>query len=142
MSDLSPEEAQSLSKFLGSITEYTELEALALVTRDGLRLAFSCIPDYEVDPDLFSSLSAVVMQSGQDAIDSLGYTDLLEVVLRGEDAFIILSAAGRFFLMGASRKVEDLGKIVSVFRYYSAEISKRYPHMWFLVILNWKFVYW
>jgi predicted regulator of Ras-like GTPase activity (Roadblock/LC7/MglB family) len=129
MSDLSPEEAHSLSKFLGSITEYTELEALALVTRDGLRLAFSCIPDYEVDPDLFSSLSAVVMQSGQDAIDSLGYTDLLEVVLRGEDAFIILSAAGRFFLMGASRKVEDLGKIVSVFRYYSAEISKRYPLM-------------
>jgi predicted regulator of Ras-like GTPase activity (Roadblock/LC7/MglB family) len=127
MSDLSPEEAHSLSKFLGSITEYTELEALALVTRDGLRLAFSCIPDYEVDPDLFSSLSAVVMQSGQDAIDSLGYTDLLEVVLRGEDAFIILSAAGKFFLMGASRKVEDLGKIVSVFRYYSAEISKRYP---------------
>jgi predicted regulator of Ras-like GTPase activity (Roadblock/LC7/MglB family) len=127
MSDLTPEEAHSLSKFLGSITEYTELEALALVTRDGLRLAFSCIPDYEVDPDLFSSLSAVVMQSGQDAIDSLGYTDLLEVVLRGENAFIILSAAGRFFLMGASRKVEDLGKIVSVFRYYSGEISKRYP---------------
>ncbi|MFW9771526.1 MAG: roadblock/LC7 domain-containing protein [Candidatus Heimdallarchaeota archaeon] len=127
MSDLTPDEAHSLSKFLGSITEYTELEALALVTRDGLRLAFSCIPDYEVDPDLFSSLSAVVMQSGQDAIDSLGYTDLLEVVLRGEDAFIILSAAGRFFLMGASRKVEDLGKIVSVFRYYASEISKRYP---------------
>lgn len=127
MSDLTPDEAHSLSKFLGSITEYTELEALALVTRDGLRLAFSCIPDYEVDPDLFSSLSAVVMQSGQDAIDSLGYTDLLEVVLRGENAFIILSAAGRFFLMGASRKVEDLGKIVSVFRYYAGEISKRYP---------------
>jgi len=127
MSDLTADEAHSLSKFLGSITEYTELEALALVTRDGLRLAFSCIPDYDVDPDLFSSLSAVVMQSGQDAIDSLGYTDLLEVVLRGENAFIILSAAGRFFLMGASRKVEDLGKIVSVFRYYAAEISKRYP---------------
>ena len=127
MSDLTPDEAHSLSKFLGSITEYTELEALALVTRDGLRLAFSCIPDYEVDPDLFSSLSAVVMQSGQDAIDSLGYTDLLEVVLRGGNAFIILSAAGRFFLMGARRKVEDLGKIVSVFRFYAGEISKRYP---------------
>jgi len=127
MSDLTPEEAHSLSKFLGNITEHTELEALALVTRDGLRLAFSCIPDYEVDPDLFSSLSAVVMQSGQDAIDSLGYTHLLEVVLRGADAFIILSAAGRFFLMGASRKIEDLGKIVTVFRYYAGEIGKRYP---------------
>jgi len=128
MSDLTPEEAHSLSNFLGNITEHTELEALALVTRDGLRLAFSCIPDYDVDPDLFSSLSAVVMQSGQDSIDALGYNNLLEVVLRGDNAFIILSAAGRFFLMGASRKIEDLGKIVSVFRYYAKEIGVRYPN--------------
>lgn len=128
MSDLTPEEAHSLSNFLGNITEHTELEALALVTRDGLRLAFSCIPDYDVDPDLFSSLSAVVMQSGQDSIDALGYDNLLEVVLRGDSAFIILSAAGRFFLMGASRKTEDLGKIVSVFRYYAKEIGVRYPN--------------
>ncbi len=127
MSDLTQEQAGSLSKFLGNITEHTELEALALVTNDGLRLAFSCIPDYDVDPDLFSSLSAVVMQSGHDAIDSLGYENLLEVVLRGSNAFIILSGAGRFFLMGASRKIEDLGKIVTVFRYYAGEIGRRYP---------------
>jgi len=127
MSDLTQDQAHSLSKFLGNITEHTELEALALVTRDGLRLAFSCIPDYDVDPDLFSSLSAVVMQSGYDAIQSLGYNNLLEVVLRGDKSFIILSGAGRFFLMGGSRKIEDLGKIVTVFRYYAGEISKRYP---------------
>ena len=127
MSDLTQDQAHSLSKFLGNITEHTELEALALVTRDGLRLAFSCVPDYDVDPDLFSSLSAVVMQSGYDAIESLGYDNLLEVVLRGEKSFIILSGAGRFFLMGGSRKIEDLGKIVTVFRYYAGEISKRYP---------------
>ena len=128
MSDLTQEQATSLSKFLGNITEHTELEALALVTNDGLRLAFSCIPDYDVDPDLFSSLSAVVMQSGHDAIESLGFNNLLEIVLRGLNAFIILSEAGRFFLMGASRKIEDLGKIVTVFRYYASEISKRYPN--------------
>ncbi len=127
MSDLTQDQAHSLSKFLGNITEHTELEGLALVTRDGLRLAFSCIPEYDVDPDLFSSLSAVVMQSGYDAIQSLGYNNLLEVVLRGDKSFIILSGAGRFFLMGASRKIEDLGKIVTVFRYYAGEISKRYP---------------
>jgi len=127
MSDLNQEQATRLSKFLGNITEHTELEALALVTNDGLRLAFSCIPDYDVDPDLFSSLSAVVMQSGHDAIDSLGFNNLLEIVLRGLNAFIILSEAGRFFLMGASRKIEDLGKIVTVFRYYASEIAKRYP---------------
>ncbi|MFO7797594.1 MAG: roadblock/LC7 domain-containing protein [Promethearchaeati archaeon] len=127
MSDLTPEEAKSLSNFLGNITEHSELEALALITREGLRLAFSSVPGYNVDPDLFSSLSAVVVQSGTDAISTLGYHNMLEVILRGEDAFIILSDAGRFFLMGACRKIEDLGKIVSIFRYYSGEIRKRYP---------------
>jgi len=127
MSDLTPEEASALSSFLGSITEYSELEALALITREGLRLAFSAIPGYNLDPDLFSSLSAVVVQSGSDAVAALGYTNMLEVVLRGDNGFIILSAAGRFFLMGASRQIADLGKIVKVFRYYSQEIAKRYP---------------
>jgi len=74
-------------EWLGNITE--DIEALALVSNDGLRLAFSCIPDYDVDPDLFSSLSAVVMQSAQDAIDFLGNNRLLEVVLRGTSGFII-----------------------------------------------------
>lgn len=129
MVNLTPEEAQSLSNFLGNITEHTELEALALVTNEGLQLAFSCIPEYDINPDLFSSLSAVVMKSGSDAINTMGYTNMLEVVLRGRDAFIILSAAGRFFLMGASRTISDLGKIVSVFRYYSSEINKRYPEI-------------
>ncbi len=127
MFSLTPDEARSLSSFLGNITEHTELEALALVTREGLQLAFSCIPSYEVEPDLFSSLSAVVMKSGSDAIDTMGFQNMLEVVLRGENAFIILSAAGRFFLMGTSRKIQDLGKVVTVFRYYSSEIAKRYP---------------
>jgi len=127
MAELTPDEAQSLSSFLGSITEYSELDALALITREGIRLAFSAIPEYNVDPDLFSSLSAVVVQSGSDAIDSLGFKNMLEIILRGDNGFIILSVAGRFFLMGASRESADLGKVVKVFRYYSREIQKRYP---------------
>ncbi|MFX0028603.1 MAG: roadblock/LC7 domain-containing protein [Candidatus Hermodarchaeota archaeon] len=127
MAELTPEEAHSLSTFLSSITEYSELEALGLITREGLRLAFSAVPGYALDPDLFASLSAVVVQSGDDAINSLGYKNMLEVILRGDNGFIILSAAGRFFLMGASRQMPELGKIVKVFRYYAGEISKRYP---------------
>jgi len=52
MAELTPDEAQSLSQFLGSITEYSELDSLALITREGLRLAFSAVPGYNVDPDL------------------------------------------------------------------------------------------
>ena len=127
MAELTPDEAHSLSQFLSSITEYSELEALALITREGLRLAFSAIPGYTIDPDLFSSLSAVVVQSGDDAIKTLGFKNMLEIILRGDNGFIILSAAGRFFLMGASRQIPELGKIVKIFRYYAGEISKRYP---------------
>jgi len=127
MAELTPDEAQSLSQFLGSITEYSELDSLALITREGLRLAFSAVPGYNVDPDLFASLSAVVMQSGSDAIDTLGFTNMLEVILRGDNGFIILSSAGRFFLMGASKQMPELGKIVKIFRYYSSEIKARYP---------------
>lgn len=127
MAELTPDEAQSLSQFLGSITEYSELDSLALITREGLRLAFSAVPGYTVDPDLFASLSAVVMQSGSDAINALGFTNMLEVILRGDNGFIILSSAGRFFLMGASRQMPELGKVVKIFRYYSSEINKRYP---------------
>ena len=127
MAELTPDEAQSLSQFLGSITEYSELDSLALITREGLRLAFSAVPGYNVDPDLFASLSAVVMQSGSDAIDTLGFKNMLEVILRGDNGFIILSSAGRFFLMGASRQMPELGKIVKIFRYYSSEIKARYP---------------
>ncbi len=127
MAELTSDEAKSLSSFLSSITEYSNLEALALVTREGLQLAFSAVPGYSVNPDLFSSLSAVVVQSSSDAIETLGYKNMLEVVLRGANGFIILSAAGRFFLMGASREMLDLGKVVKIFRYYAGEISKRYP---------------
>jgi predicted regulator of Ras-like GTPase activity (Roadblock/LC7/MglB family) len=127
MAELTPDEAHSLSQFLSSITEYSELEALALITREGLRLAFSAIPGYTIDPDLFSSLSAVVVQSGDDAIKTLGFKNMLEIILRGDNGFIILSAAGKFFLMGASRQIPELGKIVKIFRYYAGEISKRYP---------------
>ncbi len=45
MSDLTQDQAGSLSKFLGNITEHTELEALELVTNDGIRLDFSLIPE-------------------------------------------------------------------------------------------------
>lgn len=127
MAELTPDDAKSLSTFLSSITEYSELESLAMVTREGLRLAFSAVPGYNVDPDLFSSLSAVVMQSGADAIETMGYKNMLEVVLRGDNGFIILSAAGRFFLVGASRQMTDLGKVVKIFRYYAGEIAKRFP---------------
>ncbi|NMC04969.1 MAG: hypothetical protein GYA24_07155 [Candidatus Lokiarchaeota archaeon] len=127
MNELTEDEANNLAQYLGQIISHTELEALALVSRVGDRLAFSAIPGTQLHPDMLCSMAAVLLQAGTQAIDRIGYKQLLELVLRGGNAFLVLSDAGRFFLIGASNKLSDMGKIVSVFRYYAKEISKAYP---------------
>lgn len=130
MTELSEAEAQNLAAYLGQVISHTELEALALVSRTGDRLAFSAVPSatgQQVHPDMLCSMSAVLLQAGDQAIQKIGYKNTLELVLRGGNAFLVLSAAGRFFLAGASTALKDMGKIVSVFRYYAKEIATAYP---------------
>jgi predicted regulator of Ras-like GTPase activity (Roadblock/LC7/MglB family) len=127
MSELSEAEASNLAQYLGQIISHTELEALALVSRQGDRLAFSAVPGTNLNPDMLCSMSAVLLQAGSQSIERIGYHQLLEVVLRGGNAFLVLSDSGRFFLVGASTKLSDMGKIVSVFRYYAKEIATAYP---------------
>jgi predicted regulator of Ras-like GTPase activity (Roadblock/LC7/MglB family) len=127
MSSLSAEEANQLSAFLGNITDNTDLDALALVTREGMRLAFSAVEGTQINPDQFSAMSAVLLQAGFDTIQKLGFSTLLEVVLRGSSSFLVLASAGKFFLIGGSRAVRDLGKVVAVFRYYAKKIADSYP---------------
>ena len=106
---------QNLSAYLANITNTTDLEALALVTREGLRLPhFSAVEGFNINPDNLSAMGAVLLQSGFDSVQKIGFNKLLEVVLRGKNSFMVISSAGRFFLIGASRKIADLGKIVAV----------------------------
>ena len=127
MSELTEAEANNLAQYLGQIIQHTELEALALVTRNGDRLAFSAVPSTQIQPDMLCSMGAVILQAGNQATNNIGYKQLLEIVLRGGDSFLVLSAAGRFFLVGASTALKEMGKVVSVFRFYSQEIAKAYP---------------
>lgn len=124
---LNQTDAAQLSAFLSNITSNTELEALALVTKEGLRLAFSAVPGYDINPDSLCAMGAVLLQSGMDSVTKIGYSKLIEVVLRGTRSFMVISAAGRFFLIGACRSIQDLGKTVTVFRYYAQKIAELYP---------------
>jgi predicted regulator of Ras-like GTPase activity (Roadblock/LC7/MglB family) len=127
MSKLSNEEAAQLSAYLSEITNHTDLDAIGLVSREGLRLAYSAVEGYEVEPDLLAAMTAVILQAGHDSVVKLGFDRLLEVVLRGKKSFMVVSAAGRFFLVGASLNVKELAKIVAVFRFYAGKIAERYP---------------
>ena len=124
---LDANQANELSGYLSNITQNTELEALALVSREGMRLAFSAIPEYEIDPDQLCALGAVLLRNGEESVDKIGFNQLVEVVLRGKKSFMVISAAGRFFLIGASRTIKDLGKTVTVFRFYAGKIADIYP---------------
>ena len=124
---LDNQQATELSGFLSNITQNTELEALALVSTEGMRLAFSAIPEYEVDPDQLCALGAVLLRNGEESVSKIGFNNLVEVVLRGKKSFMVISAAGRFFLIGASRTIKDLGKTVTVFRFYAGKIADIYP---------------
>ena len=72
MSQLTETEANTLAQYLAGITSHTDLEALALVTREGLRLAFSAVPGFDINPDILSAMSAVILQSGDDAGREIG----------------------------------------------------------------------
>lgn len=128
MSSLNESDANELSAYLANITSNTELDALALVSREGMRLAYSAIPSAnQINPDSLCAMGAVLLQSGDESVTKIGYNKLIEVVLRGKKSFMVISSAGRFFLIGASKTIQDLGKTVTVFRYYAGKIAELYP---------------
>ena len=120
---LSTEQKKRLIKLLQEIVRYADLEALALVTKTGINIAF--FSEKEADPDLFSAISAAVASTGAMVTDKMGQGILYEVTVRGADGYTILSSAGSdYILIGASRETHSLGLAIRVLRRYSQKIPK------------------
>jgi predicted regulator of Ras-like GTPase activity (Roadblock/LC7/MglB family) len=120
---MSDDEAKQLAMYLREITLYTELETLALVTKAGRRVAFSSTKGVDIDPDLLSAISAVLLQTGIEAVSKLEFEPLFELIVRGEKGIIVVTDAGPLVLIGAGVKIESLGHVVSVFRHFGREIA-------------------
>lgn len=120
---MSDDEAKQLAMFLREITLYTELETLAVVTKAGRRVAFSSTKGVDIDPDLLSAISAVLLQTGIEAVSKLEFEPLFELIVRGEKGIIVVTDAGPLVLIGAGVKIESLGHVVSVFRHFGREIA-------------------
>ncbi|MFX0113072.1 MAG: roadblock/LC7 domain-containing protein [Candidatus Hodarchaeota archaeon] len=119
---LTPDQKRKLIKLLQEIVRYADLEALALVTRTGMNVAF--FSEEEADPDLFSALSAAVLSTGAMVTDRMSHGELWEVIVRGNSGYTILAAAEEFILIGASREAPSLGLAVRVLRKYSHMIPE------------------
>ncbi|MFX1533545.1 MAG: roadblock/LC7 domain-containing protein [Promethearchaeota archaeon] len=122
MSELTAEQKKKLIKLLQEIVRYADLEALALVTRTGMSIAF--FSEKEADPDLFSALAAAVLATGGMVTQRMGHGDLWEVLVRGSDGYTILAGAEEHILIGASRETHSLGLAIRVLRRYAKRIPE------------------
>ncbi|MHA1797921.1 MAG: roadblock/LC7 domain-containing protein [Candidatus Helarchaeota archaeon] len=122
MSDMREIE-KKITVILQRVASEVDLHTLALITTEGRRIAY--FSKMNVDPDLLSASVAAILNMGQMTVSQFQQGELLEIVVRGDAGFTIVSCAGQGFLMiGAGIQSSDLGLVVSVLRDYSKMIGE------------------
>lgn len=116
-----PDIQRKIYQLLREIGEYTDLEALAVVNREGMKLAFFAKED--ANADLLSAISAAILATGEQAVSINEHGGLLEVLVRGEHGFTILTNAGDYILIGTSLELNAMGLAIRVLRKYATKLK-------------------
>ena len=117
--DLTAVQKKQLVKILKQISLGCDLEALAVVNAEGIKVAF--FSEKGTDPDLLSAVSSAVLSTGKMVTKNLEHGDLELVLIRGEEGFTILAGAGDYILIGASRDLHNVGLAMQVIKRYVPE---------------------
>lgn len=113
---IGPEEIEKISPQITFITSNADIEAIALVSLEGYQIAFSALPQYQVDGDQFCGLASALLMTGSSTIKTLFQEDLSEIIVRAENGYIIVSNAGRLVIVCAGTVIDTLMKTVKVMR--------------------------
>jgi predicted regulator of Ras-like GTPase activity (Roadblock/LC7/MglB family) len=114
---------KELQELLQRVESSTGLEALAVVTREGIRLA--CAVSGDVDSDIFSAATATLVSVGEENLRQLGQGILSEIILRGSKGFtIIMKGSEETLLVGASRDQIRLGYYIGIMKIYAGQVKK------------------
>ncbi len=114
---------KGLQDLMRRIEQSTGLEALAVVTREGIRLA--CAVSGDVDSDIFSAATATLVNVGEETLRQLSQGSLSEVILRGNKGFtIIMRGTPETLLVGASRDQIRLGYYIGLMKIYATKVTK------------------
>lgn len=114
---------KDLQDLMRRIEQSTGLEALAVVTREGIRLA--CAVSGDVDSDIFSAATATLVNVGEATLAQLSQGTLSEVILRGNKGFtIIMRGTPETLLVGASRDQIRLGYYIGLMKIYATKVTK------------------
>ncbi len=124
MSTLDPQKEKELVELLMGLTNYADLDAIAVVSKQGVKLAYFATEESDADPDLMAAVSAALLVQGEMAADKLELSSLYEVIVRGKEGFVVLSHAGDFLIMGSAKDLTSMGLAVTQMRKYAVEIGK------------------
>ena len=124
MSTLDPQKEKELVELLMGLTNYADLDAIAVVSKQGVKLAYFATEESDADPDLMAAVSAALLVQGEMAADKLELSELYEVIVRGKEGFVVLSHAGDFLIMGSAKDLTSMGLAVTQMRKYAVEIGK------------------
>lgn len=117
--DLSASQKKQLVRILKQISLGCDLEALAVVNAEGIKVAF--FSEKGTDPDLLSAVSSAILSTGRMVSNNLAHGDLEQVLIRGEEGFTILASADEYILIGASRDLHNVGLAMQVIKRYVPE---------------------
>ena len=120
--DLSATQKKQLVRILKQISLGCDLEALAVVNAEGIKVAF--FSEKGTDPDLLSAVSSAILSTGKMVSNNLAHGDLEQVLIRGEEGFTILASADEYILIGASRDLHNVGLAMQVIKRYVPEATE------------------
>nr|MDO8082291.1 roadblock/LC7 domain-containing protein [Candidatus Freyarchaeota archaeon] len=120
---ISEQKSEKIRIMLQKIEDTTKLEGLAVITRDGVRIASSA--SVSVDADMLSAASAAMISTGEMATIQLNYGNLSDIIIRGDNGHILLTRSGpNHMLVAASKDTTQLGLNLGVLRRYAKLISE------------------
>ncbi|NVM05333.1 MAG: roadblock/LC7 domain-containing protein [Candidatus Helarchaeota archaeon] len=122
MSEITEEQKDTLTNLLNKLEARTELEACAVVTKEGLRIA--CAVSADVDADVYSAASAALVNLGETSLRQLKHGGLKEIIVRGEDGYTILTQAGpRHMVVGSCKKMSRMGYYLALLHRFSNKVA-------------------
>lgn len=116
------EKREEIMRLLKELERKTDLEATAVVTKEGIRLA--CSVSAEMDADIFSAAAAAMVNLGSMTIRRLRQGELKEVIIKGDEGYTIVTEAGpTTMLVAAGRQSYRLGYYLGVLKKYAKDIA-------------------
>ena len=118
------EDIEKISPQITFITSNADIEAIALVSQEGYQIAFSALPQYNVESDAFCGIASALTMTGRSTIQTLFQEDLQEVIVRAQNGYIIITNAGKLVIVCAGTMIDTLMKSVKVMRIAAKNLYK------------------